>query len=474
MREFIKSFFSFGLATTIEKLIAFLLLPIYTRIFTKVEFGVIDLIQVILGIASIFAVLQLETALQRYYYEYEGRVKKIYISTIFLVIVSLSLLVTIVLLVFASEISSLLFQSQEYSYIIRLASLQLPFINFSMLGFVLLRYEKKNVRFVLLILNKVVLTLLFILLLVVWQKMGIYGVFYAQLIGTSISAVFLYFSIKQFIAFNVSLGFLSKSIKYALPQFPARIGSVLLSYANRFFMIGYLTIASIGIYSLSLKLASAVQLVYTAFIMAWAPFMFEQLKKPGHKELFPRVLLLASGPVFLLVSFISLFSKEIVLLIASEEFQDSYHYVGGLSLYFSLFIFKEIVDIGPKYTEKTKYLSYTFFISLVVNLLTLFLFIQWYGLNGVVYSMLITNTFLLIMSWMISNKLYFIPFNFVKFIALAIPAYVLAVGSMYGLPTLSIRVGILLILILVYGFSFFRGYQLFRKKSEVFVSNPQS
>ncbi|WP_209329490.1 lipopolysaccharide biosynthesis protein [Lunatimonas salinarum] len=461
MREFIKSFFSFGFATTVEKLIAFLLLPLYTRVFSKVEFGVIDLIQVTLGISSIFAVLQLETAFQRYYYEYEGRLKRVYISSIFFIIVALSIAVAITLSFLSQPISQIFFETDEYSYIIKIASLQLPFTNFSMLGFVLLRYEKENVRFVLLLLGKVILTLLFILLFVVWQNMGIVGVFYAQLIAASISAFLLYLSIRHFIELSISSTYLKKSFKYALPQFPARIGSVLMSYANRFFMIGYLTIAAIGVYSLSLKLASSVQLVYSAFIMAWAPFMFQQIKSPGHRELFPKVLTLVAAPVFLLVSFVSLFSKEIVLFIASEEFFESYKYIGGLSLYFSLFIFKEVVDIGPKYTEKTKYLSYTFFCSLAVNLVTLYLFIPGYGLNGVVYSMLISNTFLLIMSWSVSNHLHFIPFRIIKFLILAIPAYLLAVSSMFVSPSIRIRLVVLVILICCYGFSSFSAYRMF-------------
>jgi|GEM_PF-341887 len=465
MREFIKSFFSFGLATTIEKLIAFMLIPIYTRFFTKVEFGVIDLIQVVLGMASIFAVLQLESALQRYYYEFEGRTKKVYISTIFFVIVVLSLSVALILTIFSSQISLLIFKTANYSTLIKLASWQLPLTNFSMIGYILLRYEKENVRFVLLIATKVAMSLISVMIFVVWLKQGINGVFYAQLIGLAASTTFLFFSIRKFLVLEVSSGLFTRSIQYALPFFPARVGSVLLSYANRFFMVGYLTIASIGLYSLSLKLASAIQLVYSAFIMAWAPFMFEQLKKPSHKALFPRVLLLVASPVFLLVALIALFSKELVLIIASAEFQESYHYVGGLSLYFSLFIFKEIVDIGPKHMEKTKYLSYTFFMSVIINVVSLYVFIRIYGIYGVVYSMLITNTFLLIVSWVVSNRLYFIPFSVVKFVLLALPAYILSIGSMYGLPSLSIRVLISLMVIGIYGFAFWKYYTSFKNQN---------
>ena len=82
MREFLKSFFSFGVATSIEKILAFILLPIYTRLFTTTEYGMIDLCQVLMGIVSVFALLQLETSLQRYYYKWEGMIKNLFVQHI--------------------------------------------------------------------------------------------------------------------------------------------------------------------------------------------------------------------------------------------------------------------------------------------------------------------------------------------------------------------------------------------------------
>ncbi|HLT42258.1 MAG TPA: oligosaccharide flippase family protein, partial [Sphingobacteriaceae bacterium] len=285
MKAFIKSFFSFGLATSVQKIISFLLLPIYTRVFTKEEFAVIDLMQVVLAVMSIFAVLQLETALQRFYYEFEGKKRKILISSIFTVIILLSCFLTCLLLAFSHGISAILFETSEYSTLVQLASLQMPFANMSMLGFVILRYEKRNVTFVLLIFLKVFTSLGFILLFVLWLDMGLFGILYAQLIALSVSTIVLMIAMKDNYVLNFSRDYLKESLKYSLPQFPARIGSILLSYGNRFFMVGYLSLASIGIYSLSLKMASVIQLIYSAFIMAWGPFIFEQQQKnANHKE----------------------------------------------------------------------------------------------------------------------------------------------------------------------------------------------
>lgn len=451
MKEFLKSFFSFGFATSIQKMMGFLLLPIYTRIFTTTEFGVIDLIQVILGITSIFAVLQLETSLQRYYYDLKVDLKKTFISTIVIVITFFSFIVMIICLLLSGPLSDLIFNSVRYQPLIQLACVQLPFINFSMLAFVLLRYEKRNKIFVFQMLIKVTLMLGAILTLVVWLDQGIEGILYAQLLSLFVSSILLFFCVKDLLAFRFSFSQFKTALRYALPQIPARIGSVSLSYSNRFFMVSILSMASIGIFSTSLKLASVIQFIYTAFIMTWAPFMFEEIKKIGHQKKFAKILSFVSCIIFFLVSVLSLFSKELVYMVASEKFLEAHKYLGGLSLYFSLFIIKEIVDIGPKVKEKTKYLTYNFFVSVIINLLSLYFLMNYFGLYGVVISFIITNSVLVAVSWYISNRLYFVPFNLTKFLIVSLPALVLALLSMYIILTIEYKFLMAVLLIFFYG-----------------------
>ena len=130
-------------------------------------------------------------------------------------------------------------------------------------------------------------------------------------------------------------------------------------------------------------------------------------------------------------------------------------YIGGLSLYFSLFLIKEVVDIGPVIKEKTKYLSYTFFFALFINFLSLYILIQFDGLRGVVFSLIISNLTLVSISWFISNYLYPVPFNKGHFLMLFFPVSSLSVVSMFFEITFNIRI------IMVFLLSFFYLFYLF-------------
>jgi O-antigen/teichoic acid export membrane protein len=456
MKNFLKSFLAFGLATSIEKLLGFILLPIYTRHFNAVEYGVIDMISVIGSILIIFGTLQIETSLQRYYYSYNDLRKNLLISNVYFWICLFSFILFLVLIIFSTPLASWLLGDAKYSMALKISSFQIIFINLNMLGLVILRYEKQNLKFLIAIIVKVFSALLFALLFVVYFDFGINGVILGQTLSLMITSLVIFFYIKKYLVLRLNKLLKNDLFHYALPQLPARIGSILIAQVNRFFMLGYLSLASIGVYSVSLKLASSIQIINTAFVMAWRPIMIKLINVKNNKEIFPSVLPMISLLVFFCVSLISLFSLEIVKLFTTEEFYSSSKYLGGLSLYFALFIVKEVIDIGPVLTKNTKYLSYNFLFSIILNLILLYVFINIWKLEGVILSMVLTNLFLVGITWFTSNRLYPIKFRIDKFIFALIPALFLSLFSLIYQMGLFQKLICMLIVLLFYGVSIFK------------------
>ena len=103
--------------------------------------------------------------------------------------------------------------------------------------------------------------------------------FLSQLIAIALSSLFSLFLVRKLFIFHLSKPYLKLSLKYALPQFPARVGSATNAYANRFFILGYLDTYHIGLFSMALKIGSIMQLIHQTFMMAWNQYMFETLKR---------------------------------------------------------------------------------------------------------------------------------------------------------------------------------------------------
>ena len=463
MRELIINFITYGLAVSLERLMSFLLLPLYADAFSVAEFGVIDLIQTFCGIASIFAFLQLETALQRFYYEFDGVEKGRFVFSIFVMIMAAALIISSVIILIAPKVSLLLCSSVDYASSFRIAAILIIFSVLSTLTLILLRFEKRNRSFMFVVLLKSVLLVGTVYWFVKVNRYGVDGFFISQLMAISISAfISLYMMRKTFVP-QLSKAMMKLSLKYALPQFPARIGSSTNAHANRFFIVGYLNTYSVGLFSMALKISSIFQLIHQTFMMAWNQYMFQIITRPDCKRYFIAINRIIAPTVCFFSLCLSLFSEELIVNFASPKFADSAKYVGGIVVSFAIITIKETVDIGPKYKNKTYYLSISFLSSLVVNLLSLYFLVGNLGVAGVVYSMLLTNIVLLVLSWRFSYKLFPIKFSYTWLGASLLPVLSLVIAMMYVTVPLSIRLVLMAGMTIYYLFLIYMSVIKYRK-----------
>lgn len=413
MKQLVKHFFVYGLGSTIGKFLSLFLLPIYASVFTPEDYGSLDFILTIATIISIFGMLQIETGLQRFYYEYESEIdRNKLLSTSFVFTLILSLIVTLLSLPFIPFVNDNYFEGK---YDIELFISLLVIIPSNLLGilFIDFRYKKKSILFMVINIALVLINALSSICAVKIFDMGILGV-----VACNTGTLFLIFCICFFIWFkdvkklSVNNQMLKQMLSFGLPQFPARLGSISNSYINRFFMIGMLSVSAIGIYSVSLKIASGMQLVLSAFQLAWLPYMYELLSKPNHKKELIRSYKCILWILFYCVSLISIFSKDIVLLLTNESYIEAAKYAPILAYYYAFYILKETTDIGVNVAKKPKYTTYIYFIASVLNIVLLYFLTPIYGLYGVTFALLISNALLFFLTLFVSEKLY--PIGFPK------------------------------------------------------------
>ena len=237
-KELLTSFLAYGLTSALSKFVAVLLLPVYTRYFSNAEYGIVDLIQTIVSVTLVFGILQLETSLQRYYYEVSDEYRKRMASTVLFFVTGASLILMVPLQIFSGTISTLLFDSPDYAWELSISAFIIPLVNVSTISFVVIRYMKKSLLFGGVTLLQITVTAGFTLLFIYFDA-GIASVFYGQIIGLVALICAQFVILRRFycIAFDVKC--MKEMMKFALPQFPARMGSVAGSYMNRFVMLAH-------------------------------------------------------------------------------------------------------------------------------------------------------------------------------------------------------------------------------------------
>jgi O-antigen/teichoic acid export membrane protein len=171
-------------------------------------------------------------------------------------------------------------------------------------------------------------------------------------------------------------------------------------------MLKYLSLESIGLYAVALKLASVFALFGVAFRMAWEPFVYNQLNNNDHKRTLVRVYKLVLLFSTVLVICITIFSREILTVLTTEEYVSAYALTGFLCMHVMLTIYRSIIEIGTKIRKQTYYCTIASTVGMAVNFVLLMILVPKYGILGAPVSLCFGGLVAFGLSWHFSNRVY--------------------------------------------------------------------
>jgi O-antigen/teichoic acid export membrane protein len=204
LKNFTKSVFIYGFAPTFGKFIGIFLLPIYTRVFTPGEYGVIDLFNVILYFFTVFIDLQIYSAIGRYFNETKNiKNRQVLISTAFWNEIGLSLFVIFFISIFSRSINLRLLHTLQYQNAFLIALLWLPVSCIFTYLSVIMRYEKKPLLFLIVATVQIIVKVSVSLITILIFKWGIVGIFIGQIAGDFIGSILFFIYLKKYIIFSI-------------------------------------------------------------------------------------------------------------------------------------------------------------------------------------------------------------------------------------------------------------------------------
>lgn len=451
LKSFGRNLIIYGLSSSVSKFFSLFLVPVYTRIFTPMELGIIDLIATIVAFVSIISMVQLESAVSRFYFaEKNENQRNIMISTALLTVMFLSLLILVLLALFSNCVSLLVFKTRKYSDVLMLAGLTIPISNLNSLYTVVIRFMNKPFHYLTFQFFQMILSILVTVWFVVYVKIGIVGVFVGQIAGLFLTIIGMSYYLRNHIKMIWQWVQLKKMLRYSLPLVPSVAGSWANSYINRFVMVGYLSIAEIGLYAVALKFASFFNLLDAAFRMAWGPFFWETYEKSAnHRQIFRDIQSHTIIFIMFLVIIVTLFSKVIVLTFTTNYYLDAAPLLGFLSLSIGIStIINQTTSLGPGITKRTEYNTIIYFLSVAANVGSLFLLVPLFGIIAVPICLLIGSLTMWVVSWYSSECLYNIGFRRAQaFLVTVFTLLLIIIDFQIVIPTF---IKILIILVLLF------------------------
>ena len=446
----------YGLAGGLGKFLLLILVPVYTGVFSPEEYGVVDLITTSIALLTIVGMLQMEASTGRYYFEvaHENRSKLIFTSL--LTQLTWTLLLILPIFIWAGDLTYLLFKTYEHTNVVRLSCLIVLIGNALYYLLAVMRFVRKPIKYGQVYFVQISFTLVFSILLVVTANYGIMGVFLGQLIGLTAGLILLLYYLRKWDLLSVhwNSGYFRDSLKYNLPLMPGVISGWANNMYNRFVVLGILSLTEVGILSFGMKVAMIVTLFEEAVKMTWSPFVFDNLKKKGHRQLYINVFRHLTRANFSLVIILTLFLPEIAALLAPEEYKTAVDLAAILVVAFGLRSMQQIVAVGPGISKKTIYSSLLGIGSLIINISLLYALTPTMGLTGVGLSVAVTYLVRFVAAWLVSEKLYPIGYPVTAFITFFLLTCVIAAAMILLKPDLIYRsivaIGLIIALLLKY------------------------
>ena len=465
----------YGLSTILARIVNFLLVPLYTRVLTQSDYGVVTEFMAYIAILQVVLTLGLETGCFRFASR-EGVDKEKVFSNAFFMVLGTCLIFFAAVTAFSGPISAALGYEGFRKIIVYVAAILLM-DNTTAIIFARLRYEHKALKFAV------------IKTLKIFTEVGTNLVLYLVMPGrfaanpnhwllnfVSATPDFSYAIFAIFLSCVVCVVLLLPDILklhfrldgklgralllYSLPLMIAGLPGVLNDFLDRVLM-RFLNAdpamwrADLGVYQAGVKIAVIMSLFIQMFRYAAEPFFFQREKQKDSKELYAKVMTYFVAFCMAGFLFVMLYMDGIGLLLG-KDFREGLSIAPIMLMAYVMLGMQFNISMWYKLSGKTNYAVWITLAGLVVTIVINALFMPRYSYHAAAWAHIASYFVMMVISLILGNKYYPIPYNWKKILlcigfALAIYGGSRLLPEMSLWPKLAVHTGLILVYLVPMG-----------------------
>lgn len=396
--------------------IPLLLLPILTDRLTPADYGIVAMFQLIVSILYPVLGMNLEGAISRKYYDKDGVDFPSYIGT--------AIVLVLINLIFVGSIFYFLL-----TYISRFTLVPEIWVKFAVIvalcqfltTVLLTTYQVRikpigyGIYQILQSLVNISLTVFFVVSLEYTWKGRLSAQIYTGILFAVISVILL-IRTKQ-IKINIKRDDIKHALKFGVPLIPHALGGLLFTAVDRFYLTSIIGLEQTGNYSVAYQLGAVVNLVTLAFNNAYTPWLFGELNKNNVN--IKRKIVKFTYTYFVLISGLGILVITLFPLVVNTFVGSHFSSINSYSTYIVWgFVFQGMYYMVTNYIG---YVNKTYWLAIVtisvglVKIPMTYLLITHLGADGAAVSYCLTFFLFFIITWILSAKLYKMPwFSFHK------------------------------------------------------------
>lgn len=456
----------YGLATVLPRMFSFLLVPLYTDLLPKTEYGKVSIIFAWMIFFNVILAYGMETAFFRFYNKEPN--KKAVVETSMVSVFWSSISFLFLALLFRNNVADWLgIDSQYITYTIWILALDaLVIIPFSKL-----RVNQKPLTYAVIkignVLVNLILTVVFLVFIPMLIKANPHGflhsvyvdnfqigyIFLANIIASLLTFVAL-FPDYVYLNWMIDSKLWKQMMRYGMPIMVAGIAFAINEQFDKILLSKLLPVtiaeSEVGVYSACYKLGLFMVLYRTAYTLGIEPFFFSHADDKNAPKTYAMVtkyfVIFGSFILLSVIVFADLFKQ---LMIRDSSYWVAMKVVPLIILAnFFLGIYTNL-SIWYKLIDKTYIGAYISLVGAIITLLLNFLLIPSMSYYGSAIATLAAYGSMMFISYYLGNKYYPIPYDLKKISGYLSLSILFSAVSFYGFRE-NYYVGVGLLIVFLY------------------------
>ncbi|GAX62919.1 export of O-antigen and teichoic acid [Candidatus Scalindua japonica] len=451
----IKQTIAYGSGQMLIRSLGIILIPVYTRVLTVSDYGIINTLASFSAILMYFYNFGLSGAVMRYDAElHSDEERRIAHGTAWVFLVLMALGITVLLAFISPFTWKFVFPSVPIFPFAFLVIATVAIESTNVVPMALLRIRGKAITFSTIQFLQFLSVTSLIILFVVVLHLGAKGQFFALMLNSAIFAIlYVVIALRQ-IKMNLNFHYLKKYLSFGLPLIPSGLSMWFLSLSSILIIQWLISLEAVGLFGLGFKFGLILDLFVVAILTAWQPFFYKKAETEEGIELFSLV-----GTYFLFVVMgigvaLSLAAYPVLHLVTTPDYFAAGSVVGFIIIGVVIRAMYYFNVQGIAFMKKTKYLPLIDGSAAALNIGLCLLLIPRYGIKGAAFSTMMAYFLQLSICFIVSKRLYPIPYQYGRLIKILIIFVLAYVGLSHvefnsDLWTLTIRMGMLPLIVLV-------------------------
>jgi O-antigen/teichoic acid export membrane protein len=414
----------YGLGGIVSRLLAVLLLPLYTSYLGTAGFGKIETIVALTTVLVVVLRLGISSAFFRFYFDSNDEERRtLVVRTSFWFTMAMATLGLVAGCILATPIAHLLRLGDD-PWLVRAGFVGLwAQMNYEQLTS-LFRVEERPVAFVSASIANIFITVGATVLLVVGLDKGPTGAIVGNFLGTLIVYLALLAYRRYQLGLEFDRGLLRAMNRFGMPLVPSALALWAINFVDRFFIALFKGQDEVGVYSLAVRASSVIVFLMVAFRLAWPAFAYsiedESVAKRTYAFVLTYLLLLCSWVSLVL----GLLSPWIVRVLAPTDagFYRASEAVGILAFAGTAYAGYTVLAIGIGRARRTQFNWIITGAAALVNVALNFALIPPYGMIGAAISTAAAYVVLFIGMTLNAQRVWPVPYQWRRVVTLSLVA----------------------------------------------------